>query len=286
MELYFGICGIAALSYFILILFYNGICSFLWFWPLLSAVHFLLLALTRVIRRKKRRKEEIRLAPAVFLYTSYGLLMLVLLSTLALIFSHAGTTEERNLDYVIVLGTDLRNNRLTNSLRARLDRALEYHRENPKTVFVLSGGHGDYNTSTEAGVMYFYMIQHEVPQRKLLMEFYSASTQEKVGYSMQTILQDQRELLSGESSYDRGRGIGDDAALYPEDTEVILAEDRPLRIGILTSEWNLYRASCMAERYGVGTTYPIGARSDELMLPHLSVREAAAILKDRLVGNI
>ena len=67
---------------------------------------------------------------------------------------------------------------------------------------------------------------------------------------------------------------------------MILAEERPLRIGILTSEWNLYRASCMAERYGIGTAYPIAARSDMLMLPHLSLREAAAILKDRLIGNI
>ncbi len=285
MEVFFGVIGVASFAYFVLILLYNGLTSFLWFWPCFAVVNILLLAFVRLLKVRKRKKQDIPLAPVVFVFASYAWWMAVLLLTLMLIFFNARTTNEKDLDYVIVLGTDLQNNRISPSLRARLDRAVEYHKENPSTIFVLSGGHGSYNTSTEASVMYFYMIQHGVPPKQLLMEFYSDSTQEKVGYSIQTILTDRQERIT-DSRYEKGKAIGDTSSRFPSPEDAISADDRPLRVGILTSEFNLFRATRMAERYGIEHAYPIGTKSDELMLVHLSVREAVAIVKDRLVGNI
>ena len=47
---------------------------------------------------------------------------------------------EKNLDYVIVLGARVRGTKISNSLKQRLDRAIEYSEEYPNTVLVLSGG--------------------------------------------------------------------------------------------------------------------------------------------------
>lgn len=286
MEIYFGFLGIISFAYFIVILIFNGLSPFLWFWPLLSMIHFMLFFLTRMLKSRRQKKQQLPVAGAVFAYTSYALGMLVLMLTLLMVYSSATAATERNLDYVIVLGTELKDNRITRSLEARLDRAIEYHEENKSTVFVLSGGHGRYSSSTEAGVMYFYMLQHGVPARKLLMEFYSNSTQEKVGYSIQTILADRRESLSDARRYSKGRGIGDNAGAPLGADDAISVEERPLRIGILSSEYNLFRALSMAERFGVEHAYPIATETDRLMQLHYSVREAVAILKDRLVGNI
>ena len=62
-------------------------------------------------------------------------------------------------------------------------------------------------------------------------------------------------------------------------------EVRPLRIGILTSEINVYRATAMARHLGLQNPAALTVPTDELLLPHLAVREALAIFKDRLMGN-
>lgn len=288
MELYFALMGIGSLAYFFLLLIYNGPTSFLWFWPLVSLIHFLLWGLVQYCRHKKKKKQELPLPAVVFAFASYAFGLLILLTTLTVIFYHSRSREERNLDYVIVMGTELKNNRISDSLKARLDRALLYHEENPGTIFVLSGGHSAYNTSTEAGVMYFYMIQHGVSSKKLLMEVYSKSTQEKVGFSIQSIRVDRRDSLSPQARYEKGRGTEDTDSVSPakNQREVISAGERPLRIGILTSDFNLFRAMHMAERYGIREAYPMGTGTDPLLFLHLSVREAVAILKDRMLGNM
>lgn len=275
MELLFSAAGIASLAYVTIILIYNGITSFLWFWPLFALLNFLMAALVRYLRKQKKKNLDINPAPFVFAFTSYGIGVTVLLLLLGLIFLNAHTVEQKNLDYVIVMGTDLDNNKISTSLKRRLDKALEYAHQNPDTVFVLSGGRGDYDQSTESTVMYYYMIQHGVPEKKLLLEFYSDSTQEKIGYSIATIMEDREEKMNAPVP----------EMFIPED-RVVHGLDRPMSVGIITSEFNLYRATSMAKKRGIEDICPIATDTDELMLVHLAVREAVAIFKDRLVGNL
>ncbi|MGN8818745.1 ElyC/SanA/YdcF family protein [Oribacterium sp. HCP28S3_H8] len=277
MELIFAGAAIASLAYFVIILLYNGITSFLWFWPVFVLVNFAMFFMVRFLRRRKRQKKEVWIAPFVAVFTTYGLGLATLLLLIAIIFAGGHSVERKNLDYVIVLGTDLDDNRISRSLRRRLDRALAYAEENPGTTFVLSGGRGDYDKSTQATVMYYYMIQHGVPAQNLMMEFYSHSTLEKIGFSMKMIEEDRTEKLE---ELDRPDSPAQDRRL------IIAAEDRPLSVGILTSEFNMYRAVHMAEKFGAQDICPMATRSDELMLVHLLVREAVAIFKDRLMGNI
>ena len=59
-------------------------------------------------------------------------------------------------DYVIVLGARVRGAKISNSLKQRLDRAIEYSEEYPNTVLVLSGGKGPGEEISEARAMYEY----------------------------------------------------------------------------------------------------------------------------------
>jgi len=283
MEFIFIAIGIASLAYITAIFITYGLTSFMWFWPLFAVINFIMFVLVRYLKTRHKDKKEINLRPFIFVFTTYGLAVMTLVTILSVIFSNSHTREQRNLDYVIVMGTDLVDNKISKSLKRRLDRALEYYEDNPNTIFVLSGGRSDYDMSTEATIMYHYMIRAGVPDRNLLLEFYSDSTQEKIGFSLRTINQDhEQKMMANRIRHNNQPPIeknnfGDD---------IIMGPDRPLSIGIITSEFNLYRARKIAKRYGVQDACPMATKTDELMLVHLTTREAVAIFKDRLIGNI
>ena len=283
MELIFVAIGIASLAYVFLIFVEYGLTSFMWFWPLFALLNFIMFFMVRYVRKKFKEKKEIPLRPFVFFFASYCLAVATLLTILAVIFSNAYTRVQNNLDYVIVVGTNLVDNKISKSLERRLDRAIEYARENPNTVFVLSGGRSEYGRNTEATVMYHYMINAGVPDKNLLLEFYSDSTQEKIGFSLRTIHQDHEQKLLAEKIRHPGKPF---MRQTPKRDDIIVGVERPLSIGIITSDFNLLRAKEIAKKYGVMDACPMATKTDELMLVHLAVREAVALFKDRLIGNI
>lgn len=286
MELIFIAIGIASISYVMLIFVNYGLTAFMWFWPLFALMNFCMFALLRYLKSKHKERKEIKesiLRPVVAGITTYGLAVSILGVILMVIFANAYTRDQENLDYVIVMGTDLQDNKISKSLKRRLDRAILYSRDNPNTIFVLSGGRSDYDRSTEATVMYHYMIKAGVPDKNLLLEFYSDSTQEKIGYSLRTINQDHEQKMMANRM--RHNSISPGARNRLEG-DIINGVDRPLSIGIITSEFNLFRSREIAKRYGVPDACPIATKTDELMLAHLAVREAVALFKDRLIGNI
>lgn len=59
-----------------------------------------------------------------------------------LVFMGAASSDEQNLDYVIVLGAKVKEEGISKSLKARLDKAIEYSQDNPGTVLILSGSQG------------------------------------------------------------------------------------------------------------------------------------------------
>ena len=283
MELIFIAIGIASLSYVFVIFVEYGLTSFMWFWPLFALLNFIMFIMVNYVRRKYKEKKKIILRPFIFFFTTYGLSVATLLIMLTVIFSNAHTRIQGNLDYVIVVGTNLVDNKISKSLKRRLDCAIEYARGNPNTVFVLSGGRSEYGRNTEATVMYHYMINAGIPDKNLLLEFYSDSTQEKVGFSLRTIYQDHEQKLLAEKVRHHNEPF---LRQNQQRNDIIVGVDRPLAIGIITSDFNLFRAKEIAKKFGVMDACPMAAKTDELMLVHLAVREAVALFKDRLIGNI
>ena len=149
---------------------------------------------------------------------------------------------QESLDYVIVLGARVRDDQPTRALRKRLDRAMEYAKENPDTIFILSGGQGPDEGISEAQCMYNYMEEKGMDTSRLLMEDRSTSTLENMQFS---------------------------AAFLEKEKD---------RIGIVSNNFHIYRALLLAERVGYENVCGIPASSDFWMQPHYILREICALI--------
>lgn len=266
--------AVLCVAYFVVIVAYAGIgTSFAFIWLFFAA---LLLFLVYGKWYYARNLERIpRWVPVSVVTTcAAGVVVLVLLCIL--VFLGAAASDKENLDYVIVLGARVKEHTISNSLKMRLDKAIEYAEENPDTILVLSGGIGPGESVSEAQVMREYLIYNGVRPEQLLIEDQSISTVENIAYSKVVIEQhrqkDKRELVP----------------LRQKRTSVpyAIAPDKPLEIGVLTSNFHIYRARLTAEKWGFDNVYGISAASDPVLFYHLCVRECASIVKDRLMGNM
>ena len=251
--------GLAVLCvvYFIIIVVYAGIStSFAFIWLFFAA---LLVFLVYGKWYYARNMERIPRWVPVSVVTTCIAGVAVLGILCILVFLGAATPGKANLDYVIVLGARVKEHTVSNSLKKRLDRAIVYAEENPYTILVLSGGKGPGEADSEAQVMYDYLVYNGVSPRQLLMESDSTSTVEKEIIPMPG--------KTGSVPY-------------------AIAPDKPLEIGVLTSNFHIYRARLTAEKWGFDNVYGISAESDPVLFIHLCVRECASILKDRLMGNM
>lgn len=111
---------------------------------------------------------------AVF-YT--GLAAVIAFSSFLLIYGVTDTASG-NEDALIVLGAGVHGKKLSVALRGRLDTALEYSKENPRAVIVVSGGQGPQEDISEASAMKKYLLEKGIPEDKVICEDTSTSTTE------------------------------------------------------------------------------------------------------------
>ena len=86
-------------------------------------------------------------------------------------------------DAVIVLGTSVHGKEISATLKHRLDKAVEYHKKNPKALIVVTGGQGPQEDVTEAYAMEQYLIKNGVNPDVILKEEESTSTSENIKFS-------------------------------------------------------------------------------------------------------
>ncbi|MDD3252498.1 MAG: YdcF family protein [Lachnospiraceae bacterium] len=243
------------LVYYIIIVIYAGLgTSFAAVWLLLGG---LMGAASFGLRYYQKNPSRIELWIPVSLITLCASGMMILLLMQILIFSRIPSTAEPELDYVIVLGAGVKPDGISKTLRLRLDKAAEYAKENPDTMFVLSGGKGDGEPEPEAVSMQRYLINRGVKPARLLLEQQSLSTLENLVYS--------RNLIQNQ--------IGAEGIEH-------------LRIGVLTSNFHLFRARMIARKQDFDDIRGIAAESDKVLFVHFCLRDSLAILKDRLMGNL
>ena len=127
--------------------------------------------------------------------------------------------------------------------------------------------------------MFEYLSYNGVPKDKMVLETFSTSTVENIAYSK--VLIDQMEDEKVKEREHRGPVIRSAA---PDD--FVEVEKKPVQVGILTSNFHVFRARMIAEKWGIPKVYGIPSKSDPILFPHLCVREGLAIIKDRLMGNM
>ena len=183
-----------------------------------------------------------------------GALAVVVLASFAfchvLIFQNFNDRGEADLDYIIVLGAQVREEGPSTVLRYRLDTAYDYLLENERTTCIVSGGQGSNEHMAEAHVMADYLIARGIPAGRIIVENASLNTAQNIEFSAQ--------------HFDR-------------------ASDA---IGIVTNNFHEYRALAIARKAGVTHAVGIAAPSDLAYLPNNLARESLGIAKGFLVGSM
>ncbi len=179
---------------------------------------------------------------------SVGLVLFILAE--GIVLSHFRDRGRDGLDYIIVLGAQMREQGPSVVLRYRLDAAYDYLTENPDTRCILSGGKGDNEPCSEAEGMYRYLTDRGIASKRLAMEDQSGDTSENIAYSM------------------------------------ALIEDKNASVGIVTNNFHVFRGVRLARAAGLENTCGIAAGSSPLYLPNNMTREFFGIAKDLLCGNL
>ena len=135
------------------------------------------------------------------------------------IIKNAVTDEEPGRDYLIVLGAAVYGDQPSLTLVRRLEGALDYLEEYPDSVAIVSGGMGPGETVTEAQAMHDWLIDHGIPENRILIEDRATSTMENLQFSFELI---------------RAR-----------------RDDPNGNVAIVSSAYHLYRAKLMAHNQGV-----------------------------------
>ena len=147
------LCVISVL-YGISILNVNSGSLFYLIWFLISAFFIIidLLIYFKVFERYKVFKK-------IFIWVcSIGICIFLVI--LSLIISKMNVKPVKNLDYIIVLGAQVKESGPSVVLRYRLDRAVSYLKENDNTLVIVSGGQGANEKATEASVMKEYLVNN------------------------------------------------------------------------------------------------------------------------------
>ena len=169
---------------------------------------------------------------------------------LILIGSAFSVKGEQQLSYIIVLGAQMKQSGPSVVLEKRLCRAYTYLTENPETLCVLSGGQGSNEPVSEAQGMYDALVKKGIDPKRLILEDQSTNTVENLRFS--------RKLI-------------------PQEVQ---------KVGIVTSNFHVYRSLRLAKQQGFLDPVGISANSGVYFLPNNVLRECFGIVKDRLYGNL
>ena len=136
--------------------------------------------------------------------------------TEALIIKASFGDPGEQVDYVVVLGAKVRDDGPSVSLWDRIYAARDYLEAHPHTVAVLSGGKGKDEPMSEAQCMFTELLALGIEPGRLWQEDKAESTWENIRFSL--------DLIQKETGA------------------------RPRKIGVLSSEYHLFRASLFAKK--------------------------------------
>ncbi len=154
-------------------------------------------------------------------------------------------SPETECEYIIVLGAAVHGNAPSLSLCNRLDAAYAYLTAHPDAICIVSGGKGDGEQISEARCMYDYLTARGIAPERIWMEERAANTEENLAFSLALI-----QARTG---------------------------SRPETVGIVSSEYHLFRAGLFAREQGV-TAVGIPGKTEKVSLRiNYFLREIAGV---------
>lgn len=245
MSVFWIILGIICLCYFVALAVLGGTGT--WFfvlWGIMGAA-FLFWG---ILRRK-----ILMVLPGWLRVVGLAAFLLVLLIFLIVegcIISGFSKNTEKELDYIIVLGAQMKTTGPSRVLQYRLDAAYEYLTVHPDTKVIVSGGQGKNEPVSEAEGMKTYLVKKGILPDRILLEDRSVNTEQNIRFS--------KELLNPEKD----------------------------RVGIVTNNFHVFRAVRLAKAAGYQKVSGIAANATAGYLPNNMLREFFGVMKDFLMGHL
>ena len=239
--------GIFCLGYYIVIVLYAGVgVNFSWIWCFggigcisAGAVLRYLIIIEFPVPDLLIYITYAAVISAIFIFCCVELMLLF----------HSHRTAGEGMDYLLVLGAQISENKVTKNLQKRLETAIAYLCKNPNTFVIVSGGRGNGEILSEASVMKEYLLKQEIEERRILTEEQSLNTTENMRYS--------KKLMRENAS-----------------------------VAIVTNGFHMYRSTRLARKQGIDKVFALVAPTDKVMCLHYYIRESAGVLKDWICGNL
>ncbi len=161
--------------------------------------------------------------------------------------------DDQKCDYIIVLGAKVNGTSPSVSLSDRLNAAYDYLTRYPDAIAVLSGGQGPDEDIPESLCMFQELTARGIDPERLWQESSSTSTWENLKFSMDII-----EEKTG---------------------------TRPTRVGVLSSEYHLFRAGLFAKDCGIDAVGIPAATSWPTIRLNYFLREVAGVWHYLILGG-
>lgn len=179
--------------------------------------------------------------------------LLVVGITEAVIIKASFGSPKEQVQYMVVLGAKVRETGPSASLWDRIYGAYNYMEAHPEVIAIVSGGQGPDEPITEAASMYQELVNLGIDPGRIWMEDKATSTWENLNFSLDLI-----EEITG---------------------------NRPTKLGVVSSEYHLFRASLFAKACNVEFVgIPAHTSRPSQMINHF-MREVAGIWHYILLGG-
>jgi len=179
--------------------------------------------------------------------------VLAIAATWTVILGESKGLANDDISYIVVLGAQVRGAVPSRSMRERLDSTYAYLEAHPDIICVVSGGQGDGESITEAQCMYEDLVRRGIAADRVWQEGESTNTLENLSNSLDVI-----EANSG---------------------------TRPERIGVVSSEYHLFRACEFARAAGVAPVGIPATTENPLLRLNYYLREVVAVWYYMILGG-
>ncbi len=179
--------------------------------------------------------------------------LLVVGITEAVIIVASFGSPETPCQYIVVLGAKVRDDGPSVALQNRIDAAYDYMTAHPDAIAVVSGGQGPDEPETEAACMYRELTARGIPTERIWLEDRATSTWQNLHYTM--------DLIQEKTGF------------------------RPEKLGVISSEYHMFRASLFARACDVEFVgIPAHTTRFSQMVNHF-MREVAGVWHYILLGG-
>jgi len=179
------------------------------------------------------------------------ILLSIIFPSFLIIYGESDSTAYKE-DAVIVLGAAVHGKTPSLTLKKRLDKTVEYHKQNPDAIIIVSGGQGPQEDLTEAEAMRDYLVGQGVNPDKIIEEGKATSTYENFKFSKEFL----DEYFSGEYN-----------------------------VCFITNEYHIMRAGFCAKEAGISEISHLHSNTNLSFLIPGSLRECLAVIKYAIFKN-